>query len=59
MSRIVSSRAAVFVAGVVLTLAVIGGVVMAGVVGLELGATSGEAATKPLKTAYAFVDGTP
>jgi hypothetical protein len=58
MLRIVSCRAAVFVAGVVLTLALIGGVVLTGVVGLEFGATSGEAATRPLKTAYAFVDGT-
>jgi hypothetical protein len=57
MSRIVSSRAAVFAAGVVLTLALIGGVVTAGVVGLEFGATSGEAAVKPLKTAYAHVNG--
>jgi hypothetical protein len=55
MLRIVSCRAAVFVAGVVLTLALIGGVVMAGVVGLEFGAESGEATPKPLKTAFARV----
>jgi hypothetical protein len=55
MSRIVSGRAAVFVAGVVLTVALIGGVVMTGVVGLEFGAESGEAATRPLKTAFARV----
>ena len=55
MSRIVSCRATVFVAGVVLTVALIGGVVIGGVMGLEFGATSGEAATTPLKTAFARV----
>jgi hypothetical protein len=55
MSRIVSCRAAVFVAGVILILALIGGIVMAGVVSLEFGAESGEAAPKPLKTAFARV----
>jgi hypothetical protein len=58
MSQIVSCRAAVFVAGVVLALALIGGVVAFGPAGLEFGATSSEAATRPLKTAYAFVDAT-
>jgi hypothetical protein len=58
MSRIVSSRAVLFVAGVVLTVVLIGGVIVFGPAGLEFGATSGEAATKPLKTAYAHVTGT-
>jgi hypothetical protein len=58
MSRIASSRAAVFVAGVVLALVLVGGVVAFGPASLEFGATSGEAATRPLKTAYAFVDAT-
>jgi hypothetical protein len=55
MSQIVSSRTAVFLAGVVLTVALIGGVIIAGAVGLEFGAQSGEAAPKPLKTAFARV----
>src|SRR5688572_29362911 len=55
MSRIASCPAAAFVVGVVLAVALIGGVVVAGVVGLEFGAESGEAAQKPLKTAYARI----
>jgi hypothetical protein len=55
MSRIASCPAAAFVVGVVLAVALIGGVVMAGVVSLEFGAESGEAAPKPLKTAFARV----
>jgi hypothetical protein len=61
MSRIASSRAAAFVVGVVLaigSIGLIGGVVMAGVVGLGFGAESGEAAQKPLKTAFASVRAT-
>ena len=55
MSRIVSSRTAVFVAGIVLALALIGGAIVFRSAGLEFEATSGEAAQKPLKTAYAHV----
>ena len=55
MSRITSSPAAVFVAGVVLALALVGGVVAGGILGAGFGTESGEAATKPLKTAYARV----
>ena len=55
MSRIISCRAAVFVAGVVITLALICAVVTAGVVHRDFGAESGEAAQKPLKTAFARV----
>ena len=55
MSRIVSCPAAAFVAGIVLAGALIGGVVMAGVVGLGFRAESGEAGSKPLKTAFARV----
>jgi hypothetical protein len=58
MPRIVSCPAAAFVVGVVLAVALIGGVVMAGVVSLEFGAESGEAAPKPLKTAFARVTAT-
>jgi hypothetical protein len=53
MSRIASCPAAAFVAGVVLALTLIGGVLMVGVVSLGFGTESGEAARKPLKTAFA------
>jgi hypothetical protein len=55
MSRIVSSRVAVFAAGVVLTFALICAVFTAGQAHLGFGAESGEAAPKPLKTAFARV----
>jgi len=55
MSRIASCPAAVFVAGVALALALIGEVVTVGIVSTGFGAESGEAAQKPLKTAFARV----
>jgi hypothetical protein len=56
MSKIVASPVAVFVAGVALACALAAGVVASGLVGLEFGTPSGEAASKRLKTAYAFVN---
>jgi hypothetical protein len=55
MSSITSCRVVVFIAGVVFAAVLIGAVVAAGVTGLWFGAQPGEAASKPLKTAFARV----
>ena len=55
MSWITSCRVPVFVASVVLAAALIGGVVMSGVLGSGFGAVSGEATSRPLETAFARV----
>jgi hypothetical protein len=58
MSKIVASPVAVFVAGAALAFALVGGMVALGLVSLEFGTPSSEAASRPLKTAYAFINGT-